>query len=98
MKDVALLHVVAVLDPGVKNKRIMAWGDHCNLNDVLAVMRKLYPERKFAEDISGLVNLSQTTDLSQSKALMKKWGGQDGFKSLEKTVAESMTNIVKWYP
>lgn len=98
VKDVALLHVAAVLDPEVKNARLQAWAEYCDWNDVLAIVRRLYPQRTFVNDIPTPIALSMTTDLSQPLALLKKWGNQDGWKSLEETVADNMKNIVDWYP
>ncbi|KAH8692307.1 putative NAD dependent epimerase/dehydratase [Talaromyces proteolyticus] len=98
VKDCALLHVAAVLDPEVKNERLPGWGEYCNWNDILAIMRRLYPDRKFIDDLPGLTKLQVTTDSTQSLALLKKWGGQKGWKPLEVTVADSMRSIIKWYP
>jgi hypothetical protein len=61
-------------------------------------MRRLYPERKFIDDIPGLSRLQVTTDCSQSLALLEKWNGQQRWKSLEETVADNMESILKWYP
>ncbi|RDW59962.1 hypothetical protein BP6252_13049 [Coleophoma cylindrospora] len=37
VKDVALLHVAAVLDPGLKNARLQAWAESYGWYDVLAI-------------------------------------------------------------
>jgi hypothetical protein len=65
---------------------------------VLAIVQKLYPQRKFVDDLSTPTPLSMTADFSQTLALLKKWGHQDEWKSLEETVADNMKNIVDWYP
>ncbi|OKL57224.1 hypothetical protein UA08_07384 [Talaromyces atroroseus] len=98
VKDCALLHVAAVLDPEVRNARLVGWGEYCNWNDILAIMRRLYPERKFMDDIPGLSRLQLTTDCSQSLALLEKWNGQQSWRSLEQTVTDNMESILKWYP
>uniref|UniRef100_A0A8H7K658 NAD-dependent epimerase/dehydratase domain-containing protein n=1 Tax=Bionectria ochroleuca TaxID=29856 RepID=A0A8H7K658_BIOOC len=98
VKDCALLHVASVLDPEVKNARLPAWGEHCNWNDMLAIMRRLFPERKFMEDLPGLSKVDVTTDYTQAFALLEKWAGQKGWKTLEETIADSLPNIQKWYP
>ena len=41
--------------------------------------------------------LQLTTDCSQALALLEKWGGQKGWKTLEETVADNMKSIEKWY-
>ncbi|KFY30455.1 hypothetical protein V493_01899 [Pseudogymnoascus sp. VKM F-4281 (FW-2241)] len=98
VKDVALLHVAAALDPEVNGARLQAWADNCNCNDILAILRRLYPQRSFLHDLPTPTPLTLTTDLSQPLALLKKWGNQDGWKTLEETVADNMKNIVEWYP
>jgi len=96
VKDVAALHVAAVLDPDVKNARLQAWAQYCNWNDVLAVMRKLYPQRHFIDDLPNQTKLSVSTDFSQPLGLLKKWEHQNGWRSLEETVADNMRVLVKW--
>jgi len=98
VKDVALLHVAAVLDPEVNNARLQAWADYSNWNDVLAIIQKLYPQRKFADGLPTPTALSITSDFSQPLALLKKWGHQDGWTPLEETIVDNMKNIVKWNP
>jgi hypothetical protein len=96
VKDVALLHVAAVLDNEVKNARLQAWAQPCNWNDILAIMRKLYPQREFMHDFPNLSELTLSTDFSQPLGLLKKWGRQDGWKSLEETIADNMRVLVDW--
>ncbi|CRG83653.1 Aldehyde reductase 2 [Talaromyces islandicus] len=98
VKDCALLHVAAILDPEVRNARIPGWGQYCNWNDILAIMRRLYPEKQFIDDLPGMGRLQLTTDCTQALALLEKWGGQKGWKSLEETVADNMESIMKWCP
>lgn len=50
VKDVALVHVAAVLDPEVKNARINSWGISTHWNEILAMFRKLRPKHKFVDD------------------------------------------------
>ena len=49
VKDTAVLHGAVLLDPGVENERILAYAHSFNLNDVLACLRKLRPDKKFPE-------------------------------------------------
>lgn len=98
IKDCALLHVAAVLDPEVKNARLPGWGVYCNWNDILAILRRLYPERKFIDDFPGLGYLQITTDCTQSLALLEKWGGQKGWKTLEETVKDNWESILRLCP
>ena len=98
VKDSAILHVAAILDPEVKNARLPAWGTYCNWNDMLAIMRRLCPERKFMDDLPNLAKLNVSTDYSQVFELLEKWAGQKGWKTLEETIEDSLPNLRKWYP
>lgn len=94
VKDVGLLHVAAVLDPTVQNKRLQAWAQGCTWNDLLAIMRRLYPEHQFINDLPGLSPPTLSTDFTLQLALLKEWGGQEGWRTLEQTVEDNMSSIV----
>ena len=98
VKDSALLHVAAVLDPECRGARLQAWGEYCNMNDILAVLRKLYSNRTFMDNFSNQTKLEVTFDGKQQLALLKKWGGQDGWTTLEQSVAEEAEGVYKWFP
>ena len=98
VKDTALLHVAAVLDPECNGTRLQAWSEYCNINDILAILRRLYPERKFMDDLPKQGKLSVTADYDQQLALLKKWGGQVGWTPLEKTVADEARSVSEWFP
>jgi hypothetical protein len=98
VKDVAILHVAALLDPECNGARLQAWADYCNMNDILAVLRRLYPQRKFRDDFTNQTQLTITTDFDQQVALLKKWGGQDRWRPLEQTVADEAKSTLRWFP
>ena len=91
VKDVANLHVAAVLDPDTKNARLQAWNEHFNWNDMLPILRRLYPQHKFIDDVppETVTHLQVRADFSEPLALLRKWEGQDGFISFEQSVAEN---------
>lgn len=95
VKDVALLHIAAILDPEVKNTRLQAWAHACNWNDILDIMRRLYPQREFVDNLYDVTKLSMTTDLTEPLTLLKKWAGQNGFRTLEQTVKDDVEAILK---
>ena len=51
VKDTARLHVAALLDPDMENERILAFAHPLNCNGILAYLRRMYPDKKFPEDI-----------------------------------------------
>ncbi|KAK0740077.1 hypothetical protein B0T18DRAFT_470585 [Schizothecium vesticola] len=95
VKDVGLLHVAAVLDGEVKNKRLQAWAQGCTWNDILAILRGLYPDRKFIDDLPGQERPSVTSDFTLQIELLKKWGGQEGWRTLEQTVEDNMKSLLE---
>jgi hypothetical protein len=92
VKDVALVHVAAVLDPKVENARLQAWGHSTHWNDILAILRRLRPQKKFIENYPGPQHIKVSVDQSDAIALLKKWGGKDGWTSLEDGVFENINN------
>ena len=94
VKDVAALHVAAVLDSGVMNQRMQAWAVRFNWNDVLAIMRQLYPDRQFIDDLPGMGKLLHTADTALAEDLLKKWTGHD-WTSLYDGVRETVDALLK---
>lgn len=95
VKDVALVHVAAVLDPDVRNARIQSWGRSTHWNEVLAVLRKLRPLNKFVDDYPDPYHIKVSVDQSESVALLQKWSdepGKKGWTSLEDSISENITN------
>ena len=90
VRDVALMHVAAVLDLNVLNERIYAVAEHSNWNDVLALLRRMYPNRELIDDMPDLERFKGTIDNALGLNLMRKWGGQDGWTSLEQGLRESL--------
>jgi len=95
VKDVGLLHVAAVLDGEVKNKRLQAWAQGCTWNDILAILRELYPDRKFIDDLPGQERPGVTSDFTLQMELLKKWGNQEGWRTLEQTIEDNMKSILE---
>ncbi|KAL7918330.1 NAD(P)-binding protein [Trichoderma austrokoningii] len=95
VKDVAVLHVAAALDPAVDHARLQAWGHNCNGNDILAIMRKHYPEHQFVADLANQTALTFSADFGEPLALLRKWGNQDGWTPLEQTVVENVDSILR---
>jgi nucleoside-diphosphate-sugar epimerase len=95
VKDVALLHVAAALDPDVKNARLQAWGHSANWNEILAILRELRPNKKFVDDYPDPHHLRVSIDQAESVALLNKWRqrrGKGGWTSLEDSIFENITN------
>ncbi|KAL7896046.1 hypothetical protein HDV63DRAFT_89281 [Trichoderma sp. SZMC 28014] len=89
--DVALLHIAALLDPEVNGCRLQAWAEPANWNDLLRTLRKFCPNNtSIASDIPNEANIELTTDTTECISLLKKWGNQNGFKTTEEAVKDTL--------
>lgn len=93
VRDVALLHVAAVLDPEVSHRRIHAWAQPFNWNDILAIMRESCPRKSFVDDLPTMGQLVGTVDDGLGLQLMKKWGGQEGWTSLVEGIKQNLEDV-----
>lgn len=95
VKDVALIHVAAVLDLEINNARLQSWGHSAHWNEILAILRRLRPEKKFVDDYPNPYHLKVVLDQTGSVALLKKWSNipdRKGWTSLEDSIFENITN------
>ncbi|KAK3682882.1 hypothetical protein B0T22DRAFT_472171 [Podospora appendiculata] len=88
IKDVATAHVAGVLDADVQGQRLFLWSSAFTFNDVLAILRKKYPNRTFIDDLPDQIKDISTKDDAPVLALLKKWAGQDDWISFEQTIDE----------
>jgi hypothetical protein len=70
-KDVALLHLAALLDLEGSNARLQAWGHSTNWNDLLAILGRLRPQKKFIADFADPQRLSLDTGVGQVFGLLR---------------------------
>jgi hypothetical protein len=54
VQDNARVHVGALIFPDVNSERLFSFAYPYTWNDILAIFRKLYPERKFIDDLPNL--------------------------------------------
>ncbi|GME39343.1 hypothetical protein GTA08_BOTSDO08493 [Neofusicoccum parvum] len=83
VEDAAWLHVAALINPELKNERIVGFSDQYSRNDVLGAFRKIFPGRDVPADTPGLAaNMAPIADYEKVNGLLKGVG-KPGFKSLE---------------
>ncbi|RFU81157.1 aldehyde reductase 2 [Trichoderma arundinaceum] len=92
-RDVAVIHIAALLDPSIENARLPAWGTEFYWNDILAILRKQSPERELPADLDVPRIPRMTADTTQARKALKEWGGQDDFISLEKGVMDTLREM-----
>ncbi|KAL6788049.1 hypothetical protein J3E68DRAFT_439954 [Trichoderma sp. SZMC 28012] len=90
VRDVALLHVAALLDPSIEGARLPAWGYEFNWNDILKILQQLDPGKALPAALDKPGEFNGTADVAQAKHALKGWGGQDDFISLEKGVIDTL--------
>lgn len=96
MVDDARLHLAAaVLDESVKSQRIFAFAAPVNINDLVEAIRKVRPD---ADHSKLQLYPDEPSDLSKvpnepAADLLRKWYGQDGFKSLEQSIRENLEGV-----
>jgi nucleoside-diphosphate-sugar epimerase len=93
VRDVATLHVASAIDLDVSNERIYAIAQHSDWNDILSILRRIYPERKFIEDRIGLPRFQGQVDTSLGLGLLRKWGGQNGWTTMEDAIKDTLGDI-----
>ena len=90
--DDARLHLIAAaLDSSLENERIFAFNVPFNFGDIIAIIKKHYPDAKSvakAPENEGR-DLSKVPNELGAK-LLKKWYGQDGYRPMEQSVLENL--------
>ncbi|KAJ4305196.1 hypothetical protein N0V90_000727 [Kalmusia sp. IMI 367209] len=86
--DTALLHVAALLHPSISSERIYGFAQKWDFNQLLAIYRKTYPDRKFPADIPGLKADGSVPPSERAEEILKWAKGGEGWDSLESKVVE----------
>lgn len=92
VKDTARLHVASLANPSVQNERILAFAAPFNWNGVLAVFRRLYPERTFVEDLPDIGRDLCKVPNARGAELLREYG-QPGWTSLETCLEENTQGL-----
>lgn len=76
VQDTALLHIAVIIHPGIVSERIFAFAEPVNGDSILAVMRKLYPDRRFPSDFQAEQDLSNLVPRKRAEELLCDMGKQ----------------------
>lgn len=77
----------------MKNERIFAWAQKFTWNDILAIIRKLYPDQAVVEDLPNAKTVMVEADLSLALGLLRKWGPQEEWTGFEQGVREILEEV-----
>lgn len=90
VNDNARIHVAATIDKSLANERIFAFGHPFNWNDIIDACQKVRPGWQAPKHIPGQERDLSEPDNELGAELLRKWFGQDGYRSLEETVRENL--------
>jgi hypothetical protein len=86
--------VAALLFPDLRGQRIFATENAYNINSVLNVLRKLYPDRVFEGDVSDHgVDLTNFRHAPEAEALLRRMG-KKGWTDMETSISNNCDAFV----
>ncbi|KAI0415567.1 aldehyde reductase [Xylaria grammica] len=94
VQDTALLHVAAAIHPGVESERVFAFAEPVNGDSMLAILRKLYPDRTFPENFQGDKDLSDIVPRQRALELLRDMGKVEGWTSMEESIRRNTEYLI----
>lgn len=92
VRDAARLHVAAVKYPDVNGRRIFAWVETFNWNQVLKVLREIRPDHKFPDDVPDTgMDMSKLDNAEDQKLLVRIKG--EGWTRFKEMLEASLTSF-----
>ncbi|KAL9095037.1 MAG: hypothetical protein Q9165_002639 [Trypethelium subeluteriae] len=92
VEDDARLHVAALTRKDTAGERIFAFTAPFNWNDFLAVYRKMFPNKKFVDDIQGLGRDLSKVPNQRAEELLKEMG-RPGWTRLEDSLRNNLEGV-----
>ncbi|KAH7077719.1 hypothetical protein BKA63DRAFT_410328 [Paraphoma chrysanthemicola] len=83
--DDALLHVSALIHSDVDGERLFAYAERWNWNQILAILRKHYPQKTFPDDVDGQKDDRVKPPNARAEEVLR-WVKGEGWTSLEESV------------
>ena len=78
----------------MNSERILAYNEPYNWNEVLSIFRKLYPDRKFVDDLPDQGADLSTVSTERSEGILRRMG-VDGFTGLEESLKRTVEHTAK---
>ncbi|KAL6250669.1 hypothetical protein RBB50_002972 [Rhinocladiella similis] len=88
VQDTARVHVGGLIYPDVNSERLIDFAHPFNWNDILAILRKLYPNHQFVDDIPDLGRDLSKVANGRAEEIVKRFG-RVGWTSLEDSIREA---------
>lgn len=89
VRDTAKLHIGALVDTKTSNERLWGFAEPYNWNSVLAIFRKLWPQKQFINDLPDLARDESTAPTESALEVLRSVFGQDQWTSLETALKEA---------
>ncbi|KAI9166302.1 Aldehyde reductase 2 [Paramyrothecium foliicola] len=93
VQDTALLHVAGAIHPDVESERIFGFAEPVNGDDLLAILKDLYPGRSFPDNFQSDKDLSDIIPKKRAEQLLQDLG-KEGWTSLRDSVKRNTEDIV----
>lgn len=93
VQDNARVHVAAMIYQDVVGERLFTFAHPYSWNDILAIFRKLYPQRKFIDDIPDIGRDLSKVANERAEELLRRFG-IPGWTSLEDSVKAIVDTLV----
>ncbi|KAF2434704.1 aldehyde reductase [Tothia fuscella] len=91
--DNAKLHVAALVHPDAANERLLGYAEPFNWNDVLAILREMFPQSEFIDDMELGRDISEVDD-GRALELLKLVYGQDEWTGLKDSITANVESFV----
>ncbi|KAK6849125.1 hypothetical protein PG995_012958 [Apiospora arundinis] len=92
VQDVALLHVASAIHPGVLSERVFAFAEPFNGDDILTILRRIYPDRSFPANFQSDKDLSDIVPRKRAEELLRDMG-REGWTSLEESIRKNTADL-----
>lgn len=90
--DTGRLHVAAGIFDHVKDQRIFGFAERFSMDDVLEILRKTAPDRKFPDNFSGGSDPSEIIPQDKAEQLLRDLG-RSGWVSFEESVLANISDV-----
>ncbi|KAL1853933.1 hypothetical protein Daus18300_011675 [Diaporthe australafricana] len=92
VQDTGRLHVAAAIFDDVKDQRIFGFAGRFNWDQVLDILRKTAPNKKFPDNFSGASDPNEIKPVDKAEQLLRDLG-RPGWTSLEETVLANISDV-----
>jgi hypothetical protein len=93
VQDIGLLHVAAAIHPDVKSERVFGFAEPVHADQVLEILRKLYPNREFPANFRSEKDMSEIVPRKRAESLLRDLG-KDGWTSMEESIKRNTEDLV----